>query len=159
MTSETITLRITGPGRHKITTDVSPISTVGDLKQYIAQETSHPAMYLKLIARGKKIEENDDSATLTSVGLEHRTSIMCMHNERYVQDQKGVQAIQEIVKKIENLEAQKDDMQPIEVHELVTQICCRLDGVETNGSDALRQFRKQAIARAEALDTQQTDKE
>lgn len=151
----TITLRINGPNRCKITTEVDPTSTtIGDLKQQVSREVALPSHYLKMIARGMKFD--DDTATLKDVGLyQNRSSVMCMHNELFANDQKGIAQIQAMISEIENLEGQiRDDSPPKAdvVHEVVTQLCCRLDGIETNGSDTLRRFRKQALARAEALD-------
>jgi hypothetical protein len=34
---------------------------------------------------------------------------------------------------------------------LIVQICCKIDEVETNGSDALRKMRKQTIQLAESV--------
>lgn len=146
-----ITLRITGPASHKLTTAVDASSTtVGDLKLLVEESSSEPASYLRLISRGKKLD--DDTVTLASCGMEDRTSLMCMHNERFRIDQDGIQAIQKLMDEIKALDESLAETPPHVVHELVTQICCKLDLVETHGSDALRKLRKQALAKAEALD-------
>ena len=38
------------------------------------------------------------------------------------------------------------------VHERVTQLCCQLDAIDTQGSVPLRQFRKAALARVQAVE-------
>lgn len=154
----TIALRITGPAGHKMTKDVlTQSTTIGDLKHLVENETGQPAAYFRLISRSKKLD--DDSATLASLGIEHRTNLMCMHNERHAQDREGIQAIGTLMDEIQHLEAKAIETPNHVLHELVTQICCKLDEVETHGSTALKQMRKQALARAQALDHHQDGEE
>eukprot|EP00977_Amphora_coffeiformis_P026228 scaffold24898_cov173-Amphora_coffeaeformis.AAC.1 len=75
---------------------------------------------------------------------------MAIHNEIFTQDQAGVTAIGNILSESEAL---KDpSVAPSVVHERITQLCCRLDAVDTNGSASLRQFRKSALSRLQALE-------
>jgi hypothetical protein len=148
--ADNLTLRVAGLG-HSLTLDLDKYSTVGALKEQVERETHLPAGYQRLVARGKKLD--DDSVTFESIGIEHRTRLMLLHNEFYAADQAGVTAINALTKEIDELVAKADDStSPAVIHELVTQICCKLDAIDTNGSDILRTMRKQAIAKAEALD-------
>ena len=61
-------------------------------------------------------------------------------------------AINALTKEIDELAAKANSTSPAVTDELVTQIFCKLDAIDTNGSDKLRTMRKQAIAKAEALD-------
>ena len=144
-----IDLKISCPGGLKVTVDVPPsTTTVGDLKVLLEERGGPPAAYIRLLSRGKKLD-NDD-ATLSSLGIVHRTALMAMHNEIYTQDQAGVRAIESILNEAEEL---KDPSIAADaVHERITQLCCRLDAVDTNGSAPLRQFRKSALSRLQALE-------
>lgn len=148
-----LTLRVVGLG-HKLTFDVSSSATVGELKGQIEDQTSLPAAYQRLIAHGKKLDAGGggDEATLADLGIHTRTSLMLLHNESYAADKEGAAKISELIKEIDELAARAESIPPDAVHELVTQICCKLDGVETHGSDSLRAMRKRAIERAESVD-------
>lgn len=147
--AENLTLRVTGLG-HSMTLNMKKTGTVGALKEQVERETELPAGYQRLVARGKKLD--DDSVTLESLGIEDRTRLMLLHNQFYAADQAGVTAINALTKEIDELAAKANSTSPAVTHELVTQIFCKLDAIDTNGSDKLRTMRKQAIAKAEALD-------
>lgn len=144
----TITLRATLPGGRKITVDVRPsTTTVRDFKALLEQHHGGPpAAYLRLLCCGKKLD--DDDATLSSLGVVHRTALMVIHNENWAQDQAGIAAIEKILSESDILK----DSPPHVVHERVTQLCCQLDGVDTAGSTALRHYRRAALARLHALE-------
>ena len=145
----TIALKISCPGGLKVTVDVPPsATTVRNLKILLEEKGRPPAAYLRLLSRGKKLDDED--ATLSSYGILHRTALIGMHNENYAQDQAGVTAIEKILSESEALK--DSSLDPKEVHERVTQLCCRLDAVDTKGSVSLRQFRKSALARLQALE-------
>jgi hypothetical protein len=154
--ADNLTLRVAGLG-HSLTLDMDKSSTVGALKEQVERETDLPAGYQRLVARGKKLD--DDSATLASLGIEHRTKLMLLHNEFYAADEAGVTAISALTKAIDALAANADSTSPVVIHEFVTQICCKLDAIDTNGSDKLRTMRKNAIAKAEALDISSSSKD
>jgi hypothetical protein len=151
--TDNLTLRVAGLG-HILTLDMEKSSTVGALKEQVERETDLPAGYQRLVASGKKLE--DDSVTLASLGIEHRTKLMLLHNKLYAADAAGVTAINALNKEMNELvlakEADSDSTSPALVHELATRIICKLDAIDTNGSDKLRTMRKKAIAKAEALD-------
>lgn len=145
--SDSLTLRVSGLG-HKLTFDMKPSSTVGEVKAEIEKQTSLPAAYQRLIVHGKKLE--DDSVTLTELDIQHRTRVMLLHNETYAADKEGAEAISALVKEMDEL-ASSSSRTAETVHELVTQICCKLDAVDTHGSETLRVMRKNAMAKAEEL--------
>jgi len=146
-----VTLRVVGLG-HKLTFDVSSSATIGEVKEQIENRTFLPAAYQRLIAHGKKLDHSNDEMTLADLGIQNRTSLMLLHNESYAADKDGVTKISELLKETDELSGKSDTMPRDVVHELVTQICCKIDGVETHGSDTLRAMRKQAIEKAEAVD-------
>lgn len=155
-TVEKITLKIVGLG-HSFTFDANinnTLSTVADVKAEVEHQTSLPCEYQRLLARGKKLE--DDADTLNSLGIQNRTRIMLLRNEAYNQDREGFEAIRrlsnEIDSTIASINATEKGISSVGIHELVTQICCKLDGIDTHGSETLRAMRKQTIAKAESLD-------
>lgn len=146
-TNKNLTLRVTGLG-HSLTFDVPCTATVGDVKAEVERLSALPAAYQLLIAHRKKLE--DDEATLSSFEIGHHTRFMLLHNECYAADAEGVTTINALVKEIDDLAAKSESAEGI--HEVVTQICCKLDGVDTHGSEPLRAMRKQALAKAQAID-------
>jgi hypothetical protein len=64
-----------------------------------------------------------------------------------------VDTLNELNKQIDEIDAKRisRELDNVAVHEFITQLCCKIDGVETNGSEALRRMRKGAIRKAEAV--------
>ena len=144
-----ITLRVTIPGGRKVTLEVDPSSTtVRDLKAKLFHLGAPPPEYLRLLSRGKKLEEED--VALETLGIQHRTAIMALHNQLYVQDQEGVQAVDKILQQAKMLE--DPSLAANVVHERVTQLCCQLDNVDTKGSETLRQYRKTALSQVQQVE-------
>jgi hypothetical protein len=152
--SGNITLRVAGLG-HSLTFQVSATATVGDVKAEIEKSSSLPAPYQRLVARGKKLD--DDQTTLKSAGIQDRTRLMLLHNELYAADREGFTAISALVKEIDDLAAANAASNPAQVREMVTQICIKLDSVDTHGSKSLRDFKRQAIAKAEAIENKSAE--
>ena len=75
---------------------------------------------------------------------------MALHNAQYAQDQVGIAAIENILSEAQALK--ETSVAPIVLQERITQLCCQLDGVDTQGSAQLRQLRKTALRRVQALD-------
>lgn len=152
-TEASIALRITCPGGRKVAVQVPPdTTTVNDLKMILQQDEddySFPATsYLRLVCRGKKLD--DESASLTSLGIvQDRTALMALHNAQYAADHAGITAIENILREAQNLTTMDDKSV---VHERVTQLCCQLDAIDPQGSVPLRQFRKAALARVQAME-------
>lgn len=136
-------LRIAGLG-HNLNLELSPCTTIKSLKLEVESRTNIPAIYQKLLARGSKLDS--DEATLDESDLKDRTRVMLLHNEIYAVEKEGFEALSVLNKEIDDLAAK------IEITEYVTRICCKLDSIDTKGSDYLRSLRKDLIAKAEGLD-------
>lgn len=147
--SSILTLKVGGLG-HTLTLETLSSITIGDLKKEIEGKTGVPAAYQRLLARGKKLDT--DELSLQDAGLEDRTRLMLLRNALYVQEKDIVDSLLLIRKEIEDLEEKKDTTPDTVRSELVTRICCKLDGVDTRGSGSLRALRKQLIRRAESID-------
>ena len=148
MTDNRLTLKITGLG-HKITLDMAETARIGDVKSEIENRTSLPVSYQRLISRGKKLDDND--ATLTELQIKNRTSLMLIHNENYAADEETLEELLKLRYEIDELAQKANSISPNVVHELVTQLCCQLDSVDTHGSEPLRAMRKEALKMAEAI--------
>uniref|UniRef100_A0A7S4V6Q1 Ubiquitin-like domain-containing protein n=1 Tax=Ditylum brightwellii TaxID=49249 RepID=A0A7S4V6Q1_9STRA len=149
---DSLTLKVVGLN-HTITISVRPTATVADLKAKIESQTLLPTQYQRLISRGKKLE--DDTVVLGEggAGIQTRTKIMLLHNEFYATDKKGIDAIAVLTDEIKVLEEKiaAESLEQKVVDELITRVCCKLDCVDTNGSERLRAMRKEAIRKAESL--------
>lgn len=151
MTDNLLTLKVTGLG-HKITLEVAETATVSDLKQDIHSHVpTLPPTYQRLLCRGKKLDDNE--ATLSSLNIKNRTSIMLLHNELYAADKEAMEAISLLEQEIHELAATQGEIPKDVLQERITLICCKLDGVDTHGSESLRAMRKEALKKAEALDS------
>ena len=151
--STPITLRISGLG-HNLRITLPSTSSISSLQSQIETQTSIPASYQRLLGRGKDL--TDPSQTLATSKIENRTKLILMHNQAYAKDRKGVDTITAINKEINDIASRMKEgdnsISTDTVHELVTQLCCRLDEVDVQGSDCLRKIRRDAIERAESLD-------
>ena len=154
-------LRVAGLG-HYCELDMSPMATLSDLKEQVEKKTDIPAPYQRLVAKRKKMDDDGqilgptimDSANnieKLGIGLEDRTKILLLHSSLYSQDKEGFEKLNAYIKEINRIdEARKNrEMENKVVQELIIQICCKIDCVETNGSDALRKMRKMAVRKAE----------
>ena len=157
-------LRIAGLG-HNIELEISPSATLADLKNEIEEQTGILAPYQRLVAKHLKMEndslllgasiftDSNNNEEKAGIGLETRTKILLLHSPRYAQDKCGIDILTNLKKDIDKIEEGRlrRDMEDKLVQELIVQICCKIDGVETNGSDALRKMRKQTIQLAESV--------
>lgn len=104
---------------------------------------------------GGTIYNVDQSHAVQSIGigLQDRAKILLLHSAQYTVDKTGVDALTALSKQIAEVDARRvsRDIGNQEVHELITQLCCKIDGVETNGSEALRRMRKSTIRKAEGV--------
>jgi hypothetical protein len=146
------TLRVAGLG-HSITLKTEASTTIGALKQEIERQTNVPAIYQRLLARGKKLEA--DNLSLKEAGLEDRTKIMLLHNPSYVQEKEGYEILSQLAEEIDDLESKKDSTPNDVISEFVTRICCKLDAVEIKGSENLRGLRKALLRKAQGIDSAQ----
>jgi len=157
-----IRLRVAGLG-HFMEIDVEPNITPGDLKYIIESKTDLPAPYQRLVAKRKKMDDDTmvlgqtvmDGNTIVSmgIGLEDRTKILMLHSPMYAKDKDGIEKLTELNKEIEKIELGRNNRQLNNktVQELIIQIMCKIDCVETNGSEALRKMRKLTIKQAEGV--------
>jgi hypothetical protein len=121
------------------------------LKQEIETRTALPTIYQRLLARGTKLEVED--ATLAEAGLQDRTRIMLLHNALYSKEKDGFESLSLLAKQIDELAAKKKTTPANVRSELITRICCRLDDIDTMGSENLRTLRKELIQKAENMDS------
>ena len=167
--SDPILLRIAGLGHH-IEIEISPMVTLAALKNEIQAQTGVPASYQRLIAKQKKMVDDfrilgpsivDESGRIETagIGLETRTKILLVHSIQYANDKAGIDALTNLKKEIDKIDQGRcsGDMDDNVVQEMIIQICCKIDGVETNGSDDLRKMRKQTIQRAEMVAQKSTE--
>lgn len=160
-----ILLRVVGLGQ-QFDFDVSPTTTLGNLKNEIERKTSIPPSYQRLVAKRKKMD--DDSMVLgttaavatnngiattspTGIGLENRTKILLFHSPLYEKDKEGIEKLIILSKEIDRIDTDRQNyiIDNNTVQELIIQVCCKLDCVETHGSEALRKMRKSTILKAE----------
>mmetsp|Transcript_12344 Transcript_12344/g.19677 ORF Transcript_12344/g.19677 Transcript_12344/m.19677 type:complete len:103 (+) Transcript_12344:2-310(+) len=85
------------------------------------------------------------------IGFEDDTKILMMHSPLYEQDKEGIEKLTGLMEEIDKVDTgrRNRDMNNTTVQELIIQVCCKIDAVETNGSEALRKMRKQTIKKAE----------
>ncbi|KAL7554933.1 hypothetical protein ACHAWF_018487 [Thalassiosira exigua] len=157
-----IRLRIAGLGHH-FELDASPGATLAELKEEVERRIDLPAPYQRLVAKRKKLD--DDTMVLGStvmdgnaiasmgIGLEDGTKILLLHSPLYERDREGIGKLTELMREIHKIDVgrRSREMENKLVQELVIQICCKVDGVETNGSEPLRKMRKLTIKRAEEV--------
>lgn len=153
-------LRIAGLG-HRFEIDATAAATLENLKEEIERKTSIPAPYQRLVARRKKLDDDTmvlgptvmDQNTIVSMGIgfENKTKICLLHSPLYGQDKEGIEKLTSLGKDIDRIDMgrRSREMNNELVQELIIQVCCKIDAVETNGSDALRKMRKLTVKRAE----------
>ena len=144
-----ITIRVAGAGINLILT-VPPTSTIAQIKEEVERSSSLLASYQRLLARGKKLD--DDETTLQGAGILDRSRLMLIHNEAYAIDRAVIVAIDALMEELEELKSALPKPTPARVRERVTQICCSLDGVDVGGSQTLKKLRKKAIERAQSVE-------
>jgi hypothetical protein len=169
-------LRVAGLGQ-QFDFDVSPTATtLGELKHEIEKRTSIPAPYQRLVAKRRIMDDdsmilgsattstgvangNGSNNALTTanntkeIGLEHKTKILLFHSPLYEQDREGIDKLIALSKEIDRIETDRRNhvIDNKTVQELIIQVCCKLDCVETHGSEALRRVRKSMIKKAEEV--------
>ena len=145
--ADELRLRISGCG-HNVDITVSADATLGELKKLIEAATALPPPFQRLVARGCKLE--DDGAGIAAAGVADRTKLMLMHSAEYAADAQAFEALSAVSKEIAELE-KRADLSAAAREELVTQVCCKLDAVEVNGSSTLRELRRAQLKRAQAI--------
>ncbi len=162
---ERLTIRVTGLG-HKLTLkDLPSVSTtVEDLFQAVSEQTGIPPMYQKFVGPQKlNITYSEDLAakSLADLGIQDRTKLMLLHSPNYQAEKDTYEQLKAVEAEIANLEASilKNAQKEGYVAEMVTRICCKLDAIDTSGSQGLRAHRKKLIQTAEGLEALETPRE
>ena len=145
--AESLRLRITGCG-HNVDVAVSADATLGELKKLVEAATGLPPPYQRLVARGCKLEDN--AVGVAAAGIADRTKLMLMHSAGYAADAQAFEALSAVSKEIAELE-KRAGLSPAVREELVTQLCCKLDAVDVNGSSTLRELRRTQLRRAQEI--------
>lgn len=155
-----IRLRIAGLG-HQFDVDAIPSATLGELKDEIQRKTDLPSPYQRLVAKRKRLDDDTmvlgptvmDGNTIVSMGIgfEDGTKILLLHSPLFERDKEGIDKLTAFVRDIDRIDIgrRSRNLDNKTVQELIIQVCCKIDAVETNGSEALRKMRKQTIKRAE----------
>jgi len=156
-------LKITGLG-YSLSLELDPDSTtVANLKAAIEEQTGLPPVYQRLLARSTKLDDAAASElSLSEAGLKDRTKIMLLHSAIFAQEKEGFAALQSISKEMQDLsdrvkkqsgeDLPQPAFEPEAVSEFVTRLCCRLDEIDTAGSENLRAQRKALLKRAEQIE-------
>ena len=170
----TITIRVAGLG-HKVTLKGIPASTttVDDLRTKVFEATGLPPRFQKLIGPQRlninHLDEDDDKCdaalgarTLAELGIKDRTKLMLLHSPLYSSEKDAYEKLQRVREEIDELDRSlrnrnggtnnNETKNPGFVSEIATRICCRLDGIDVAGSEALRAQRKELIQKAEGLE-------
>jgi hypothetical protein len=157
-----ITLRIAGLGHH-FELSIESTATLLQLKQAIEKKIELAPEYQRLVAKHKSMDDDamvlggtiytESGVQSIGLGLVDKTKILLLHSAQYTQDKAGVDTLNDLNKQIDEIDAQRisREFDSVTVHELITQLCCKVDGVETNGSEALRRMRKGTIRKAEGV--------
>ncbi|KAL3823790.1 hypothetical protein ACHAXA_011577 [Cyclostephanos tholiformis] len=179
-TVATIRLRVSHlggyPPYHEI--EMSPLSTLLDLKLEIEKRTLLPPAYQRLIAKRKRMDDDgmilgptvfgdgggdgvdgsggggaSRSVLGMGIALVDGEKVLLMHSPLYERDRGGIEKLNEHIGEIDRIKAARvsGNMNDKTVQELIIQVCCKLDCVETSGSEALRMMRKATIKRAEGV--------
>lgn len=147
-----VRLRVSGLGQ-AVEIAATSSTSVGEVRSRAAEDTGIPAAYLLLIHGGKKM--TDDAATLADLGVGDRTRLMLMRTPAYAADRAGIDEVRSVMAELAGLDGDGNGASappdPRFVDEAVTRACIRLDGIDTGGSDPLRQTRRAALRRAEDL--------
>ena len=162
-----IHLRVAGLG-HYCEIDISPTATLSQLKSEVEKQTDLPNPYQRLVAKRKKMDDdtmvlgptiimsNDDKQPGSSIekigiGLEGQTKILLLHSPLYAKDKEGLEKLTTYLQEINKIDTKfhNKEIDNKTVQELIIQVCCKIDSVETNGSEELRKIRKRTVRKAE----------
>ena len=116
-----------------------------------------------MVAKRKRMDDDDsvlgptimegNTIVAMGIGLEDRTKILLLHAAAYEQDKEGIAKLDALNAEIEKVDRgrRSRSMENKLVQELVIQICCKIDEVETHGSAPLRKLRKLTVKKAEEV--------
>lgn len=144
----TINIKVSGLG-HSFTLELPSTEPLGTLKSQIEQATDLLPAYQRLVCRGLKLD--DDTQTLDEIGIKDRTKVMLLHSPLYAQEKETYEKLLSVSTEIDDLAGQSG-VEPKVLTELVTRICCKLDAIDTSGSEHLRAKRKELLKKAESIE-------
>ena len=140
-----VRLRVAGCGQ-SFDFELETSSKVGAVLDKTAEAMGLARHHIKMLYRGKQIGGGNDGVSLDAAGIRDRTKLMLMYTGEYHKEK-------EIIEQLAALSKQVDDLDPRQkgYDEFLTQIMCKLDGVDTAGSEWLRARRKAELVRIEGL--------
>ena len=139
-----VRLKLTGCGQ-SLELEVENGETVGRLLDKCAEEMGGGVSrrHVKLVARGKNLDESQAQLSLEAAGIRDRTKMMIMHTANYHAEKAGVQKLAELSARADAVA----DPASAAGQEMLTQLLCEVDGVDAGGSEWLRAQRKALVKR------------
>ena len=139
-----VRLKLTGCGQ-SLELEVENGETVGRLLDKCAEEMGGGVSrrHVKLVARGKNLDESSAQLSLEAAGIRDRTKMMIMHTKNYHAEKAGLAKLAELAARADAVA----DPASAAGQEMLTQLLCEVDGVDAGGSDWLRAQRKALVKR------------
>jgi hypothetical protein len=139
-----VRLKLTGCGQN-LELEVENGETIGRVLDKVAEEMAGGVSrrHVKLVARGKTLDEAQARLTLEAAGVRDRTKMMIMHTKPYHAEKAGVAQLAAIRARADAVA----DPASISGQEMLTRLLCEVDGVDAGGSEWLRAQRKALVKR------------
>ena len=139
-----VRLKLTGCGQ-SLELEVENGETVGRLLDKCAEEMGNGVTrrHVKLVARGKNLDESSAQLSLEAAGIRDRTKMMIMHTQHFHAEKAGLQKLAELSARADAVA----DPASAAGQEMLTQLLCEVDGVDAGGSEWLRAQRKALVKR------------
>ena len=139
-----VRLKLTGCGQN-LELEVENGETIGRVLDKLAEEMAGGVSrrHVKLVARGKTLDESQAQLTLEAAGVRDRTKMMIMHTKPYHAEKAGVAQLAAISARADAVA----DPASIAGQEMLTRLLCEVDGVDAGGSEWLRAQRKALVKR------------
>ena len=139
-----VRLKLTGCGQN-LELEVENGETIGRVLDKVAEEMAGGVSrrHVKLVARGKTLDESQAQLTLEAAGVRDRTKMMNMHTKPYHAEKAGVAQLAAISARADAVA----DPASIAGQEMLTRLLCEVDGVDAGGSEWLRAQRKALVKR------------
>ena len=121
-----VRLKLTGCGQ-SLELEVENGETVGRLLDKCAEEMGGGVSrrHVKLVARGKNLDESSAQLSLEAAGIRDRTKMMIMHTQHYHAEKAGVAKLAELSARADAVA----DPASAAGQEMLTQLLCEVDGV------------------------------
>ena len=139
-----VRLKLTGCGQN-LELEVENGETIGRVLDKVAEEMAGGVSrrHVKLVARGKTLDESQAQLTLEAAGVRDRTKMMIMHTKPYHAEKAGMAQLAAISARADAVA----DPASIAGQERLTRLLCEVDGVDAGGSEWLRAQRKALVKR------------